>query len=120
MDGDVDSDTSTSPTSMDSGGASTTSPLVLDDATATKRKHKKRKASKGRLKKLWRRAKDTALGITSRSEWIELIELQSAFERSVSSGNINNNACSGEYDDVKQVGEALVTIDRDCMLGHCP
>ena len=50
MDGDKTIYITTSPTSMDSGGASTTSPLVLDDAAASKRKHKKRKASKGRLK----------------------------------------------------------------------
>ena len=101
-------DTSTAPMSLE-----------LDDAVSSKRKHKKRKASKGRLKKLWRRAKDTTLGITSRSEWLELIELQLAFEQSVSSGNSDNDAFSGEYEDVKQGGEPVATIDR-CMLGQLP
>ena len=101
-------DTSTAPTSLE-----------LDDVASSKRKHKKRKASKGRLKKLWRRAKDTTLGITSRSEWLELIELQLAFEQSVSSGNSDNDACSGEYEDVKQGGEPVATIDTS-MLGPLP
>ena len=46
--------------------------------------------------------------------------MQSAFEQSVSSGDINNDACSGEYEDVKQGGEAAMTTDRDCMLGPLP
>jgi hypothetical protein len=80
----------------------------------------KTQSIQGRLKKIVASIKRYALGITSRSKWIELIELQSAFEQSVSSGNINKCACSGEYEDVKQGGEAAMTIDRDCMLGHCP
>ncbi len=40
-----------------------------------KRTHKKRKASKGRLKKLWGRAAGSPPGITSRAEWLELMEL---------------------------------------------
>ncbi|KAL3774599.1 hypothetical protein ACHAW5_001385 [Stephanodiscus triporus] len=42
-----------------------------------KRLHRKRKASKGRLKKLWRRAAGPPPGITSRTEWLELMELHS-------------------------------------------
>lgn len=107
--GDYCNDTSTAPTSLE-----------LDDAPSSKRKHKKRKASKGRLKKLWRRAKDTALGITSRSEWLELIiELQSAVKHNSSSGGSTDDTCSAEHEDVKQGVEAVATVNR-CMLGPLP
>ena len=45
--------------------------------------------------------------------------MQLAFEQSVSSGNSDNDAFSGEYEDVKQGGEPVATIDR-CMLGQLP
>ncbi len=56
-------------------------PCTVADALAAstdvkpKRTHKKRKASKGRLKKLWGRAMGSPPGITSRAEWLELVEL---------------------------------------------
>lgn len=53
-----------------------------------KKKHKKRNASKGRLKKLWRRATtpSQSKGITSRKEWIEMQELHSDWK----SSHLNN------------------------------
>lgn len=47
-----------------------------------KKKHKKRKALNGRLKKLWRRATTQTKGITSRKEWLELLELHSTWKSS--------------------------------------
>ncbi len=47
-----------------------------------KKKHKKRKASNGRLKKLWRRATTQSKGITSRKEWNEMLELHSDWKTS--------------------------------------
>ena len=43
--------------------------------TEMKRAHKKRKLSKGRLKKLWRKSSEGS-GISSRAEFTELLELQ--------------------------------------------
>ena len=54
-----------------------------------KRKHKKHKASTGRLKKLWRRAVGPPPGITSRSEWLELTKLHSDWKLSQSSDDQN-------------------------------
>ena len=52
----------------------------LDGCPITKKKHKKRKASNGRLKKLWRRATTQTKGITSRKEWNEMLELHSMWK----------------------------------------
>ncbi|KAL7491079.1 hypothetical protein ACHAWT_000657 [Skeletonema menzelii] len=54
----------------------------LDGPPAQKKKHKKRKASNGRLKKLWRRATTHPKGITSRNEWNEMLELHSDWKTS--------------------------------------
>jgi len=52
------------------------SPTKRSTAVAeTKRTHKKRKLSKGRLKKLWRKSSEGS-GISSRAEFTELLELQ--------------------------------------------
>ena len=59
-----------------------------------KKKHKKRTASNGRLKKLWRRAATTqSKGITSRKEWIELQELHTDWksrQQQQQSSTLNN------------------------------
>jgi len=47
-----------------------------------KKKHKKRKASNGRLKKLWRRATTQSKGITSQKEWNEMLKLHSDWKTS--------------------------------------
>lgn len=47
-----------------------------------KKKHKKRTASNGRLKKLWRRATTQSKGITSRKEWNEMLELHADWKTS--------------------------------------
>lgn len=54
----------------------------LDGPPMQKKKHKKRKASNGRLKKLWRRATTQSKGITSRKEWNEMLELHSDWKNS--------------------------------------
>ena len=54
----------------------------IDGPSAQKKKHKKRKPSNGRLKKLWRRATTTPKGITSRNEWNEMLELHSDWKTS--------------------------------------
>ena len=59
-------------------------------AAVVKRKHKKHKASTGRLKKLWRRAVGPPPGITSRSEWLELTKLHSDWKLSQSSDDQND------------------------------
>ena len=53
-----------------------------DGPPVQKKKHKKRKASNGRLKKLWRRAATQLKGITSRNEWNEMLELHSDWKTS--------------------------------------
>lgn len=68
------------------------SPSMIEEDAATqgqlgsppmqKKKHKKRKASNGRLKKLWRRATTQSKGITSRKEWVEMLELHSDWKSS--------------------------------------
>lgn len=55
---------------------------IRDSPTPPKKKHKKRKALNGRLKKLWRRATTHTKGITSRKEWLELVELHSTWKSS--------------------------------------
>jgi hypothetical protein len=55
---------------------------IRDSPTPPKKKHKKRKALNGRLKKLWRRATTQTKGITSRKEWLELVELHSTWKSS--------------------------------------
>lgn len=55
---------------------------IRDSPTPSKKKHKKRKALNGRLKKLWRRATTQTKGITSRKEWLELVELHSTWKSS--------------------------------------
>jgi hypothetical protein len=76
-----------------------------------KKKHKKRKASKGRLKKLWRRAAGPPPGITSRTEWLELMELHSGWVLSNSAGTMKDPGGGGGKDG-KQGGEVAL----DCSL----
>ncbi|KAL3791097.1 hypothetical protein HJC23_012082 [Cyclotella cryptica] len=57
-----------------------------------KKKHKKRKSSDARLRKLWRRATTSPQGITSRAEWSELSDLHSDWKkRNGATGSQNNN-----------------------------
>ncbi|KAL7516980.1 hypothetical protein ACHAWX_001948 [Stephanocyclus meneghinianus] len=46
-----------------------------------KKKHKKRKSSDARLRKLWRRATASPQGISSHAEWSELIDLHSDWKK---------------------------------------
>ncbi|KAL7554610.1 hypothetical protein ACHAWF_018104 [Thalassiosira exigua] len=73
-----------------------------------KRAHKKRKASKGRLKKLWRRATGPPPGITSRGEWTELEEMHSDWKSSVAKRSDDLGAGGG------------VATDREALLGPLP
>jgi len=95
----------------------TSSPVtakVADESSLTssetkKKKHKKRKASKGRLKKLWRRAASSPPGITSRSEWVELIELHSDWK-----------SCRDVDNEEKMGGGGGVATDLKAMMGPLP
>lgn len=97
------------------GGTTTSSPvsaIAADTSTQPdmkkKKEHKKRKASKGRLKKLWRRAVISPTGITSRSEWVELMELHSDCKLSHADSNEEQNGGGG------------VATDLKAMLGPLP
>ena len=63
---------------------------VVRSTTSTdmkiKRAHKKRKLSKGRLKKLWRKSTEGS-GISSRAEYCELLELQNDWAEKQEVGN---------------------------------
>ena len=87
--------------------------VANDEATLPikKKAHKKRKASKGRFKKLWRRAVGPPPGITSRTEWIELIELHTDWkiQQADAQGDCTNSNTSGG-----------VATDHDAMLGPLP
>jgi len=84
-----------------------------------KKAHKKRKASKGRLKKLWRRAAGPPPGITSRSEWLELMELHSDWKSSHAAGGDQDPKAEGGDDDKKNCGGGVST-DQEAMLGPIP
>ena len=77
-----------------------------------KKAHKKRKASKGRFKKLWRRAVGPPPGITSRTEWTELKTLHTDWkiQQADAQGDCTNNKPSG----------CGVATDHDAMLGPLP
>ena len=85
-------------------------------STVKKKPHKKRKASKGKLKKLWRRATGPPPGITSRSEWLELIELHSDWKIQQQAKNEEEDTKTN-YD--KPTGGG-VAIDKESMTGQLP
>jgi len=76
-----------------------------------KKKHKKRKASNGRLKKLWRRATTQSRGITSRKEWVEMLELHSDWK---SSRQDNLDMClpGPAITLAKESSQDLINIDK--------
>jgi len=89
------------------------SEVLVDNASngnfaVSKKKHKKRKASKGQLKKLWRRATGHSSGITSRSDWNLLVELHSEYKLSCTTRADEHNSGGG------------IAIDHEAMLGPLP
>ncbi|KAL7529367.1 hypothetical protein ACHAXR_002925, partial [Thalassiosira sp. AJA248-18] len=98
--------------------------IAADADTSTpsglkKKKHKKRKASKGRLKKLWRRAVGVPPGISARSEWVELVELHSDWKAHHADSNADDqNEGGGKID--KRSGGGGVATDYEAMLGPLP
>lgn len=101
----------------DAGRSSAVAAATTDapsDATPTqkKREHKRRKASKGRLKKLWRRASGPPPGIASPVEWEELAGLHSDWRASRQSGDGDSNDNGG--------GGGGVATDREAMMGPLP
>ena len=125
-DGDCnDASVKTSPASVDANtaasavAASSTPPSP--DSKPNKRTHKKRKASKGRLKKLWRRAAaGPPPGIASRTEWLELVELHSDWVLSNPAGSTNKDPpdVDGGGKDGNKLGGGGVAVD--CMVGPLP
>mmetsp|Transcript_9032 Transcript_9032/g.19565 ORF Transcript_9032/g.19565 Transcript_9032/m.19565 type:complete len:808 (-) Transcript_9032:62-2485(-) len=106
---------SSSSDGVDCNGGPITSTSVTGIATDTsmppdvqKKKHKKRKASKGRLKKLWRRALGPPPGLSSRSEWLELANLHSDWK--LHHVDI----------DKEQIGGGGEATDHKAMLGPLP
>ncbi len=101
-----------------------------DDRTKKKKKHKKRKASLGRLKKLWRRAAiataASSPGITSRAEWLELMELHAEWKErqgkgSSGSGRSNSNDTESAMDENSSVNHKKSgSLDHDAMKGPLP
>lgn len=81
-----------------------TSPQPSTPSPIKKKPHKKRKASNGRFKKLWRRA-ITYPGMSSREEWLELIELHSEWK-------------ARQADDNGQ--QQKVAADHELMMGQLP
>ena len=116
-------DTNTVASSAVVAASSSTPPSP--DTKPNKRTHKKRKASKGRLKKLWRRAAAGGAppGIASRTEWLELVELHSDWLLSNSVGTTNEDPPDvdggGNKDGNKQDGGGG-GIAVDCMVGPLP
>jgi len=84
-------------------------------STVKKKAHKKRKASKGKFKKLWRRATGPPPGITSRSEWLELIELHSDWKIQQQANNEEHDTKTSD----KPTGGG-VAIDKESMAGSLP
>ena len=76
--------------------------------------HKKRKASKGRFKKLWRRAVGPPPGIASRTEWTELITLHTDWK--IQQANNNEEHADAQS---KPSGGGVAS-DHDAMLGPLP
>ena len=99
----------------------TNTTIAASPATAEtqKKKHKKRKASNGRLKKLWRRAvspSSSPQGITSRSEWLEMVELHTEWKKLHPTTTISEDGNAGG----KQTKENSSSTDRDSMMGPLP
>jgi len=115
--GDVDCNrlemTSSNPVAVDGvlGEAVGTADTTPTPPDIKKKKHKKRKESKGRLKKLWRRAVGSPPGIISRSEWLELMELHSSWKLG---RNTDNNEGKGVS------GGGGVATDNEAMMGPLP
>lgn len=97
----------------------------VDDNTKKKKKHKKRKASLGRLKKLWRRATiNTATsspGITSRADWVELMELHTEWKER------QDKERSGHFDGTENVVNENLSntpnkgnLNYEAMMGPLP
>jgi len=84
-------------------------------STVKKKAHKKRKASKGKLKKLWRRATGPPPGITSRREWLELIELHSDWKIQQQANNEEQDTKTSD----RPTGGG-VAIDKESMIGQLP
>lgn len=98
--------------------------VAADDASSPpmkKKKHKKRKSSKGRLKKLWRRATvGSPPGITSRSEWLELMDLHSGWKDVSHADADSNEKNAGCKQNDQQVAGGGVATDNEAMSGPLP
>lgn len=102
---------------------------TADDTTSSscsnqnqkKKAHKKRKASKGRFKKLWRRAVGPPPGITTRSEWLELAAFHSDWKLQ-QEGKDQANANDGctTTDKYERPTGGGVATDKDAMQGPLP
>ncbi len=88
-----------------------------DAAVVSKKKHKKRKAAKGQLKKLWRRATGPPPGITSRSDWNSLVELCGDYK--VSSSRMDDSQNGNDSTQGKISGGGVAT-DHEAMMGPLP
>ncbi len=89
-----------------------------DAAVVSKKKHKKRKAAKGQLKKLWRRATGQPPGISSRCDWNSLLELHSDYKvRSLREDESQNGNVSTRG---KIISGGGVATDHEAMMGPPP
>lgn len=86
-------------------------------AIVTKKKHKKRKAEKGQLKKLWRRATGKPPGITSRGDWNSLVELHNDFKMRCTQ---TDESQEGNVSPLGKVSVGGTATDHEAMLGPLP
>jgi hypothetical protein len=88
-------------------------------SAASKKKHKKRKAAKGQLKKLWRRATGAPPGIISRCEWNSLVDLHSDYKISSSHADESRISIGSNSPQGKRCGGGVAT-DHEAMMGSLP